>query len=143
MLVFDWVISCVVRRFKCKSLAPGKDHLEEESAVLPILVLHVPLLWLHTDNPSLAVLLDPLHDHTCPADLALLGHEFYLLVLDELILDPLHSLVHIDVEDSLELALLHLRSDFLWGFRHSFRNNIKTLGLNKNYPSSQDSSGLP
>ena len=128
MLVFDGVITCVVRRFKCKSLAPGKDDLEEESAVLSVLVLNVPLLWLHTDNPSLAVFLDSLHDHAGPADLALLGHKFYLLVLDELILDLLDSLVHIDVVDSLELALLGLRSDFLWGFRHCLRNNIKTLG---------------
>lgn len=62
---------------------------------------------LHADYLSLAVLLDPLHDHADPADFTLAGHKFYLLVFSEVLLDGLDGLIDVDVEDAFELALLH------------------------------------
>lgn len=83
---------------------PLEDNLEKKCVYFPIIFFEGLVVSLHGENFSLAVLLNPLHDHANPADFALPGNQFYFLVFSKLLPNLLDSLVDVDMLHSLELG---------------------------------------
>ena len=77
------------------------SEVEHLDVSLPVLLSGV--FGLHGEDAGLAVLLDPLHDHARPADLALPHHQLHLLVVFESLPHCFHRLVDVDVVHPLEL----------------------------------------
>ncbi len=62
-----------MNRLGCGSFCSCEDDSKEEGIELSVLFTDYFVISLHAEYLGLAVLLDPLHDHTNPADLALAG----------------------------------------------------------------------
>jgi hypothetical protein len=90
----------------------GEDCPEIENIELPFFLLFSPILRSHGKYSSLALLFNAFHDDACPADLALLGQKFHLVVGLQFLLDELDCPIDVDMPNSLELGLLQHWLDF-------------------------------
>jgi hypothetical protein len=62
-----------MNRLECGSFCSSEDDFKEEGVELSVLFRDYPVISLHAEYLGLAVLLNSLHDHADPADLALAG----------------------------------------------------------------------
>lgn len=66
-------------------MCPGEGDSEVEYVELAVFLLLLAILSAHAGNPGLELLLNSLHDHAYPADLALSGHQLHFIAALELL----------------------------------------------------------